>query len=624
MHKEALETSEKRYALTLESINDGLWDFNTTTGILFLSPQFYRMSGYEPDAFYPDIVTWLAQIYPEDQERVQSAFDKTFMNGNDLRVEYRTQHRDGTYQWMLTRGKVAEWNPDGSPHRIVGTQSNIATRKIIESTLEEKSRILQTLTDNLPGMVYRCKNDPDWTMEVISDGVFSLTGYQKEEMIYNRDISYGSIIHPDDQEKVWRFVEDGVTRNTPYQLTYRIICKDGSEKWVWEQGRGVYHGDTLLALEGYITDITSETLAQRALQKMAHSIEHLKEGVFWFNQEGVIFDANIAFVEFPSLSKEEIIGSHVSTLPLTLLKSTWSELMLTAKKDGSATEDALMLITPDAERNLRMSISYGEFGDEIVFCSIVNDRTREEEYLREVMRNKEELASAYEELLSSEEALKDQYIQLADTKDALIKSEQNFRSIFEDAILGIFQVTQEGTFLEVNPAFSRMYGYDSPDEMKSSIKDIRNQLYVHPEDYDELLTHLYQQGEVRRFESEQYRKDGSIFWISTNEKVIQNDEGEIISLEGTIEDITRRKYIESEYEIALSQVRKNFAEFSILNDGIRNPLTIISILAESLEPQITEQITRQINQIDGLIRQLDNRWMESEKVIRYLQKHHNF
>lgn len=624
LSKQALEVSEKRYALTLESINDGLWDYNISSGVLFLSPQFYRMCGYEPGAFAPDFEHWISLIHPNDQERVRSHFIKTLEHGDNFAIEYRVKQRDNTYFWILARGKVVEWNPDGIAARIVGTHTDITARKEIEEKLEEKSRVLQTLTDNLPGMVYRCKNDADWTMMVISDGVFSLTGYKKEEMLFNRDISYGSVIHPEDQQKVWDFVEDGIIKNRPFQLNYRIICKDGSIKWVWEQGRGVFQEDVLVAIEGYIADITPETIAQNALKKLAHSIEHLKEGIFWFNNEGIIYDTNITFSEFLFQSKEKVIQSHVSTLPFILQSNTWDELMNLAKTTGSTSEIALLNGTQDDQKNLQISISYGQFGDEGIFCGIINDRTKEEKYLNQVLKSREELASAYEELLSSEESLKDQYFQLAKTKEALQESEHKYRSIFQDAILGIFKETKDGSIIDVNPAFARIHGFDTPEELKATITDVKNQMYVHPEDFDKLFHLLEVNGEVRGFETEKYRKDGSIIWISINEKVIRKEDGKIHFLEGTIDDITRRKKVESENEISLNQLKKNFAEFSILNDGIRNPLTILAILAESCDPVTSNNIFYYINQIDDLIKQLDTRWLESDKVLTYLQKHHNY
>lgn len=159
LSKHALEISERRYSLTLESINDGLWDFNISTGVLFLSPQFYRMCGYEQGIFPPNLEYWVSLIHPDDQERIRSLFNRALKNGDDFSIEYRVKRSDDTFFWILARGKVVEWNPDGTAVRILGTHTDITSRKEIEEKLEEKSRVLQTLTDNLPGMVYRCKND---------------------------------------------------------------------------------------------------------------------------------------------------------------------------------------------------------------------------------------------------------------------------------------------------------------------------------------------------------------------------------------------------------------------------------------------------------------------------------
>ncbi len=133
------------------------------------------------------------------------------------------------------------------------------TNNTISHELIESRRKLITLMDNLPGIAYRCLNDKNWTMEFISSGCRELTEYNTEELLNNKIISYNDLIHTDDQEKVWVGVQHGVSNHKPYRLIYRIRTKSGKEKWVWEQGTGVFNDDgELLALEGFITDI-SET-----------------------------------------------------------------------------------------------------------------------------------------------------------------------------------------------------------------------------------------------------------------------------------------------------------------------------------------------------------------------------
>ncbi|MCX7918178.1 MAG: HD domain-containing protein [bacterium] len=139
---------------------------------------------------------------------------------------------------------------------------------IQRNTLQENQRMLSTLISNLPGMVYRCRNDRNWTMEFVSDGCYPLTGYQPNELINNNRISYAELIHPDDREEVWNKVQSSIQNTTSFQISYRIITATQQEKWVWEQGRGVYSDrGELLALEGFITDITAHRAAEEERQQ---------------------------------------------------------------------------------------------------------------------------------------------------------------------------------------------------------------------------------------------------------------------------------------------------------------------------------------------------------------------
>ncbi|MBP7526876.1 MAG: PAS domain S-box protein [Syntrophorhabdaceae bacterium] len=142
---------------------------------------------------------------------------------------------------------------------------------------------------------------------------------------------------------------------------------------------------------------------------------------------------------------------------------------------------------------------------------------------------------------------------------ALKRSEEKYRSIFENAVEGIFQTTPDGRYLSVNPSLAKMYGYDSPEEMIDSVTDIERQQYVDLEDR-ETLKNLYDtQGFVEGFETQLYRKDGDKVWISMNARAVRGANGEIIYYEGTTEDITRRKKAQEEttrLELQLRQSQK--------------------------------------------------------------------
>ncbi|MGD1701293.1 PAS domain S-box protein [Dapis sp. BLCC M229] len=146
--------------------------------------------------------------------------------------------------------------------------------------------------------------------------------------------------------------------------------------------------------------------------------------------------------------------------------------------------------------------------------------------------------------------------------DALQKAEEKYRSIFENTAEGIFQTTPDGRFISANPALLKMYGFSSETELKNKITDIAKQLYVNQNRRSEFITELEKHGSISNFESEVYRGDGSVIWISENARVVRNIDREILYYEGTIQDITKRKYVET--ALRLEQQKSDHLLLNIL------------------------------------------------------------
>lgn len=145
------------------------------------------------------------------------------------------------------------------------------------------------------------------------------------------------------------------------------------------------------------------------------------------------------------------------------------------------------------------------------------------------------------------------------------RAEEKYRNIFENAIEGIFQTSPEGRFISANPSLAKIHGYDSPEDLINSVKDVEKQLYVRPEDRKRLVKLLHEQGYVEHFEVEMYRKDKSRHWISINAKVVRDTDNRILYYEGTMLDITQRKL--AEQALKESEERYRIAiEHS--NDGV--------------------------------------------------------
>ena len=136
--------------------------------------------------------------------------------------------------------------------------------------------MLPNLLHNLPGMVYRCLNDSKWTMLYISEGCKDLTGYTAEELISNATRSYNDLVFEDDREYVAKSVYEGVQSRTYFQMEYRIIDRDGIQKWVMEKGNAVYDEQgRVVHLDGFISDITARKKAEEELKKVATDMVEL-------------------------------------------------------------------------------------------------------------------------------------------------------------------------------------------------------------------------------------------------------------------------------------------------------------------------------------------------------------
>jgi len=133
--------------------------------------------------------------------------------------------------------------------------------------------------------------------------------------------------------------------------------------------------------------------------------------------------------------------------------------------------------------------------------------------------------------------------------DLLRKAEEKYRSIFENAQEGIFQTTPGGRYLSVNHALAAMLGYASPEELMSSVTDVGHQLFVNPDDRMILLKRLDKQGAVTGFETQYYRKDGSVIWVSVNQRAVRDADGRVLYYDGFDQEITARK-------LSLERLRK--------------------------------------------------------------------
>jgi len=210
---------------------------------------------------------WFEIIVPKDRyPEVWNAFTHLVTSGNPTTFENPILTKSGSVRYI-------SW----SNNTILDDQKNVATisfgiditdRKRTEEMLTESQRALATLMGNLPGMAYRCRNDTTWIMEFVSEGCADLTGYEPSDLIENGTIAFSDLIHPEDRMGVGDQIQLALEEHRKFQVMYRIITPKGIQKWVWEQGLGVFSqkGD-LLAIEGFVIDITDRKNAEEMVKK---------------------------------------------------------------------------------------------------------------------------------------------------------------------------------------------------------------------------------------------------------------------------------------------------------------------------------------------------------------------
>lgn len=193
---------------------------------------------------------------------------------------------------------------------------------------------------------------------------------------------------------------------------------------------------------------------------------------------------------------------------------------------------------------------------------------------------------------SMAQQLKDSFNTLEQRNEALRLAEEKYRSIYENALEGIFQSDSQGRFISVNPAMARLYGYASAEDMVHQVTDIAKQIYVEPGDRQRFTQLLEAQGAVQGFEYQSYRQDGQIIWVEEDTRAVRDKHGDILYFEGIVKDISDRKRREAALQHQLEALRIEIDETKKIQD-----------VAQLEESGYFEEIEAEVTQIN-----LDNFW----------------
>ena len=172
---------------------------------------------------------------------------------------------------------------------------------LLSTEVVNRSRVLDTLVNNLEGMAYRCLNDDRWTMVFVSQGCADLTGYAPAQLLGPAGVSWDSITHPDDRARVRSAVQSAVLSGQRFAVQYRITTLSGQTRHVAERGVAVRDEQNVLVVEGFVEDITHSQATLQALDhaemRYRHIFEHASEGIFQTSLDGHYLAANPALAQ---------------------------------------------------------------------------------------------------------------------------------------------------------------------------------------------------------------------------------------------------------------------------------------------------------------------------------------
>ncbi len=307
--KEKLKINEERWKFAIQGSNDGLWDWNVESSEVYRSPRWYEMLGYDKSEINSNVEEWLNRIHIDDVAQVNVELQEHFLNNND---SYTTEHRvlckDGTYKWILDRGKIIDRDDEGKPLRIVGTTTDITKRKDAEEELLQSEGKLQAIF----------KGSNDAILLLTENGFFDcnpkaleMFGLESKKELIN--------VHPSDISPEHQ--KDGQTSVKKADEMIQIALKKGVNRfeWIHKRKNGEnFPAEVLLSafeyggeivLQSTVQDITKRKMAEETIkqneEKYRSLIENSPEIILIVNKDEKVEFSNFANTRYEA---DEIIG----------------------------------------------------------------------------------------------------------------------------------------------------------------------------------------------------------------------------------------------------------------------------------------------------------------------------
>lgn len=276
--EESLRQSEERLRLVMDATNDGMWDFHIPSGDVYFSPRFQTMLGYAPGELAGHMSTWETLLHPDDKASVlQRLHNYLKTPAPFFEIEFRLQHKDGDWQWILSRGKLIEWDEQGQPVRMIGTHTDITGRKAAEAQLRESQTELAR-AQQMAGLG-SFRHHLGSNEVFLSPNLCRIIGLDDVEIRLSFD-NVRQVVHPDDWPMFEATVQQIIRNVGTAAFDVRVFRPDGISITLYEQIEAICDEQgQVVEIFGVAQNITERKAMEYALRESEERYRMLAENM---------------------------------------------------------------------------------------------------------------------------------------------------------------------------------------------------------------------------------------------------------------------------------------------------------------------------------------------------------
>nr|WP_242072582.1 PAS domain S-box protein [Microcoleus sp. FACHB-68] len=554
--EEALRLSEQRLKLALEAADNGVWDWNITTGEAYFSPQFQQMLGYEVGELEAHVNSWVNLVHPDDQPKVQEALNLHLEGRTSAyQTEFRMPRKSGEWQWIFSTGKIVERDEAGKPLRMLGTHQDITERKQAEKEEQKFIALIEGSYDfvgisNLSGEA-----------TYLNEAGQKLIGLESLEQVKNTKII--EFFFPEDRAYVLEQILPTVMEQGRWEgeVQFRHFKTGAAIPVIWnvfalkDPQTGEVYG---------IATVTRDISERKALEKELERRQARFDAFFSSATAGMVIldeqlrytNINAALAEMNGVSMADSIGKTVpEVLPDvgTILEATFQTVMTTGQPILNIELNGETPKQPGVERH--WMVSYfplpGADGTVLGVGGVVveiTERKRAEEALREYQEHLEELVTERTALLTEANEQLQQQIQERQQTEVVLRQQTQILAQIHDAVI---TTDLMGVITSWNNGAERVYGYSATETIGQNIAFFYTDDEL-PRLHVEVLEPLLAKGS-NEVELKARCKCGKIIYTHLSLSLLRDSDGAVTGMIGYSIDITARKELEK--ELALRQAR---------------------------------------------------------------------